>query len=595
VPSLRIYRNAWIVPAVVALLTLLFLHSPVVPPLSDQPMSFDGERALADVQTLTQQFPGRTPGSDADARSAIWLVERLKQLGLQPHIGTFTGSVDGRSVALQNVWAASPGKTGGAVVVLANRDSPPLDNQGADDNASGVATVLELARVFTLTAHAHQLIFLFTDGDAYGNLGASSFVARHADTPMVAALALRRVGAAGTTKVSLDGWSAKPRVAPPWTWILTSSSARTLGGLQAPLPHALVQMLHLAAPVGPGSQGPFVEAGVPAITMTRAGRRQAPQLDIVSTISADTLARAGRGSQALLASIDGSTSRLSRSGTTVFFSRSRTLSGRLVVLTLLALALPLTAVTMDLFAQARRRRASLGPAWTHFAFRYAPWLALLLVIYAANIVGLLPGGHGTAISPESLAAQHPRLLRVAVLLVLAVIGYRYALAADRRYLRRVVVPSEDIVLVAHLVLLAAGVVTFLVNPFSLLLFLPAAIFWPIAAPGGWQRSILPVVLGFAAFVAVLAVAAAQLHLGLSSWWYFFVLLENGTVPVPVAVAAMALLAAALMLARALRPRRAAAAPTAEEPPSPDEPVDRLGDGVAAITVTVQPPNGGGQG
>jgi len=582
------------VPVVVALLTLLFLHSPVVPSLSGQPTSFDGERALADAQTLAQQFPGRTPGSDADARSAIWLVERLKQLGLDPHIGTFTGVVDGRRVALQNVWAASPGKTRGAIVVLANRDSPPLDSQGADDNASGVASVLELARVFTLTTHAHQFIFLFTDGDAYGNLGADSFVARHGDLDIIAALALRRVGNADLTRVSLDGWSAAPRVAPPWTWILTSSSQSTVGDLAAPLPHALVQVLHLAAPVGPGSQGPFVEAGVPAISVSRSGRRLAPQLDTVSTLSAETLARVGQSSQALLTSIDTSTARLSRSGTTVFFSRYRTLSGRLVVLSLLALMLPLAAVTLDLFAQARRRRASLGAAWTHFGIRYAPWLALLIVVYAANLVGLLPGGHATAISPESLVAQQPRLLRVAALLVLAVIVYWYALAVDRRYLRRAAVAREDVVFVAHLVLLAAALVTFLVNPFSLLLFLPAALLWPLARPGGWPRSLLPVCLGFAAFAAVLIVSAAQLHLGLASWWYFFVLLENGTVPVPAAVATTALLAAALMLAGALHALPAAAAPLAEESPPPPELVDRLEDGVAAITVTVQPPDGNGQ-
>ena len=518
----------------------------------------------------------------------------MKQLGLQPHINTFTGVVDGRSVALQNVWAASPGKTRGDIVVLANRDSPPLDSQGADDNASGVATVLELARIFTLSTHAHELVFLWTDGDAYGNLGANAFVARYADLPMIGALALRRVGRADLTRVSLDGWSASPRVAPPWTWILTSSSQSTVGDLPAHLPHAFVQMLRLAAPVGSGSQAPFVEAGVPAISIARAGRRPPPQLDIVSTLSAETFAKVGRGSQALIASIDATTSPLSRSGTTVFFSRYRTLSGRLVVLTLLALALPLAAVTFDLFAQARRRRASLGPAWTHFAFRYAPWLALLLITYAANVVGLLPGGHATAVAPESMAAQHPRLLPVAVLLVLAVIAYRYALVADRRYLRRTVIPREDVVLVAHVVLLAAGLVTFLANPFSLVLFLPAAILWPLAKPGAWQRSLVPVCLGFAAFAAVIFVYAAQLHLGLSSWWYFFVLLENGTVPVPVAVATMALLAAALMLAAALRARPAAAAPP-QEPPPPDDPVDRLDEGVAAITVTVQPSNGERQG
>ncbi|HJW76602.1 MAG TPA: M28 family peptidase, partial [Thermoleophilia bacterium] len=266
-PNLRIYRRAWIVPAVIALLTLLLLHSPDAPPVSDQPTSFEGERALADARTLALRFPGRTPGSEADARSAIWLVERLKELGLQPHIETFAATVDGRTVALQNIWAVSPGKTQGAIVVLANRDSPPLDTQGADDNASGVAMVLELARVFTVTAHAHPIVFLWTDGDAYGSIGSDAFVARHPELRIIAVVALRRVGAADMTRLALDGWSAAPRVAPPWLWLLASSSQRTVAGLWTPLPSPFTQVLHLAAPVGSGSQGPFVAAGAAAVSL----------------------------------------------------------------------------------------------------------------------------------------------------------------------------------------------------------------------------------------------------------------------------------------------------------------------------------------
>jgi hypothetical protein len=595
VPNLRIYRSAWIAPAVVALATLLFLHSPVVPPLSDQPTSFDGARALADTRSLVQQFPSRTPGSDSDVQSSIWLVERLRKLGLQPHIDTFTGVVEGRSVAMQNIWAVSPGTARGAVVVLANRDSPPLDVQGADENAAGVAAVLELTRVFTLATHAHPFIFLWTDGDVYGSLGARSFVARHADTPLLAALALRRVGAAGAARVSLDGWSASPRVAPPWLWILTSSSMRGVGALRAPLPNIVTQGLRLAAPVGSGSQGPFVEAGVPAISLGVAGHRPPPQLDVLASLSAQTLSRIGRGSEALLTSIDGSATPLSRSSSSVFFSRYRTLSGRLVALTLLTLVLPLAAVTLDLFARTRRRATPLRHAWRHFAIRLAPWIALLLIVYGASLVGLLPAGRGTPLSPDSQVAHHPRLMGVVLLVVLAVLAYRYAAVRDRRCLRRATVTRDDVVLVAHLVLVGAAIVTFLVNPFSLLLLLPAVILWPLAAPGLWRRSLLPVVAGFAAFAAAILMFAVQLHLGLAVWWYLFILLANGTVPVPIALSAAAVLAAAIMLAQELtRPAPPAAVPL-QQPGAPDEPVERLEDGVATITVTVTSPNGGHQG
>jgi hypothetical protein len=450
--------------------------------------------------------------------------------------------------------------------------------------------VLELARVFTVTAHEHSIIFLWTDGDAYGSVGSGAFVARHPELRIVAAVALRRVGAADVTRLALDGWSAAPRVSPPWLWLLSASSERTVAGLWTPLPGPVTQVLRLAAPVGSGSQGPFVEAGAAAVSIGGGGRRPPPQLDLVSTLSAKTLQLVGRGTQALVTGIDTATSPLAGSGSTVFFSRLRTLSGRLVVVTLLAMMLPVAAVALDLFARARQRRTPSRRAWRHFGTLLAPWLVLLAIAYAANLLGLLPGGRGTPISPDALVAQHPRWLRVAALLVVAVLVFRVAIVSERRYLRRANVVGEDVVLIAYVVLLAAALLTFFVNPFSLILLLPAAIVWPLARPGVWHRSQLPVYAGLAALGAMMVMYALQLHLGLSVWWYLFVLLANGTVPPLVALSGAAFLAATVMLGRALRTPRLATTPLPQEPPPPEggEPVDRPEEGVAAITVTVRP-------
>ncbi|MFA4966414.1 MAG: M28 family peptidase, partial [Thermoleophilia bacterium] len=143
---------------IIIVVTLFTLGRPGTPKLSGEPVSFDGTRAAADLRTLVEQFPLRVAGSDPDNRAAIWVDQQFKQAGLETHIEGFPATVNGKEVALQNVWAVSPGESQGSILLIANRDTPPLATQGANDNGSGTATLLELARAFTVTAHDHDII-----------------------------------------------------------------------------------------------------------------------------------------------------------------------------------------------------------------------------------------------------------------------------------------------------------------------------------------------------------------------------------------------------------------------------------------------------
>ncbi len=57
---------------------------------------------------------------------------------------------------------------------MAHRDDLGL-SPGANDNASGTGALIELARNVASTTLAHTLVFLSTDGGAYGSLGAAEF------------------------------------------------------------------------------------------------------------------------------------------------------------------------------------------------------------------------------------------------------------------------------------------------------------------------------------------------------------------------------------------------------------------------------------
>jgi len=100
---------------------------------------FDAERAFEDLVAQVEIGP-RPAGSEAGRRTAELIADRLRDAGIadvsiqEPHL---------------NVVGTIPGSEAGAIVVGAHHDTKDdagEDFQGANDGASGVAVVLELAR-----------------------------------------------------------------------------------------------------------------------------------------------------------------------------------------------------------------------------------------------------------------------------------------------------------------------------------------------------------------------------------------------------------------------------------------------------------------
>ena len=110
----------------------------------------------------------------------------MRTYGLPVESDSWTQSVPGVGrLRLQNLWAVAPGQSPDAIVVLAHRDDTG-GGAGANDDASGTAALVELARSYAGPATtdqqrvrgAHTVVFLSTDGGAYGGLGAARFAER---------------------------------------------------------------------------------------------------------------------------------------------------------------------------------------------------------------------------------------------------------------------------------------------------------------------------------------------------------------------------------------------------------------------------------
>ena len=138
------------------------------------PVSFDGQRAYVDVQKQVT-FGPRIPGSDGHAKIQEWMREELVKAGWQVELQ----ESEALGHPIQNIVAKrndeSPQIIFGAhydTRMFADSDPDAANHSqpvpGANDGASGVAVLLELAR--SLPADTAPIWLVFFDAEDNGNI-----------------------------------------------------------------------------------------------------------------------------------------------------------------------------------------------------------------------------------------------------------------------------------------------------------------------------------------------------------------------------------------------------------------------------------------
>lgn len=154
---------------------------PPPPPPVERP-AFDAQRAFADLEAQCD-FGPRAPGTAAHEQCAQFLQDALAASGARVVTQQFR-SATGLSATVYdfvNILGVFAENAGGEPLLLAahwdsravaERDpDPALRNQpilGANDGASGVAVLLEIARAFAQTAPPRPVIIAFFDAEDQG-------------------------------------------------------------------------------------------------------------------------------------------------------------------------------------------------------------------------------------------------------------------------------------------------------------------------------------------------------------------------------------------------------------------------------------------
>jgi hypothetical protein len=137
----------------------------------------DLSRARAHVEKLAGTIGSRPTGSSANVRAREYLVDRLQQDGFVVRLQRADAVDERRGVTARvvNLIAVREGQRPDAIALVAHYDSVP-DAPGAVDDALGVATCLEAARVLGQVRLHHTLLVLLTDGEELGLMGARAIV-----------------------------------------------------------------------------------------------------------------------------------------------------------------------------------------------------------------------------------------------------------------------------------------------------------------------------------------------------------------------------------------------------------------------------------
>lgn len=138
-----------------------------------------GQSAREYLEAIAGDIGSREPGSDQEAETAAYIQEIFEGIGYEVEVQPFTfiDEDDGEEYASANVIATKEGDSDEVIVVGAHYDSTYEEgSMGADDNASGVAVMLEAAMLLFEEDTPYTITFVAFGAEEYDLNGSTYFV-----------------------------------------------------------------------------------------------------------------------------------------------------------------------------------------------------------------------------------------------------------------------------------------------------------------------------------------------------------------------------------------------------------------------------------
>jgi len=168
---------AWLI-VIGAVVASLILTRPPGPGAEDVPEDeFSPWRAFRHVEAMA--VTPHPVGSEENARVRDYITDRMAEYGYIPE-SQRAKTKPPAQIEFTNILARRPGHAStGTIAVVAHYDSVPAGPGAADDGAA-VGVLLETARLLNqIGPLANDVLFVITDGEEAGLLGAQAFIFSH--------------------------------------------------------------------------------------------------------------------------------------------------------------------------------------------------------------------------------------------------------------------------------------------------------------------------------------------------------------------------------------------------------------------------------
>ncbi len=258
---------------------------PSAEPLARLAPVFDANRLMSHVRFLAaDELEGRGVGSEGLTKAGDYIARAFRDAGLEPagdehgwfHTWRQPNGPGGKTATLRNVVGVlrgtSPAFDGQSVVLGAHYDHlgrgwPDVRHgqegkihNGADDNASGVAVLIEVARLLASAGPpGRTIVFVAFSGEEWGLKGSREHLRWMQAWPadkVLAMINLDTVGRLGKGKLQVLGTGSASE------WIHINMGIGFTTG---------VESQSIAEDVGGSDQKSFVEAGIPAVQIFSGG------------------------------------------------------------------------------------------------------------------------------------------------------------------------------------------------------------------------------------------------------------------------------------------------------------------------------------
>ena len=496
-------KKSYLVIAITSLTLLLVACMPVetasVSP-NIGPLEFSGGTAFAHEQEYVAKFPNRHSGQANNHLRAEWFAQELTMLGWQCSLDQWEIINYSQVVPLVNASCILKGQSQHEILVVAHHDQAPTTIEGADNDASGIAILVQMAEIFSAeTPVRHSLVFASIDAEEYGMIGSKRLIQSHPNPEqIVAGISLDNLGRYYYDGMDIELIGQYRNYGPVWLPLLArDAAAQANANWEVSLRSPLDQFLDQAGPISFMDQGPMVSAGVPAVGFT--GRVPAEFVDehyrlwhdpddTIDNQDPVSLENAGQVVEATIRALQALESFPRQSGPYIFFESDGSIMDTVL---LMPLFLAFVAIFFLLsFLAWRAKQAEMLTYWKQLTANFvALWLPLfssILVLYLLVATGVMQSYDTYPATTKDPNLLNPDWFAITIYIIALVLLLKIGRIVAGKYINIQTLPSEpEKRSFAFLILGACAIYIMVINPFSLLFIAPTILWYFIRGRAGF--------------------------------------------------------------------------------------------------------------